>query len=346
MKARSAALQGGLAAVGLIAAYTTWQRPAESQQKDSVVMVEASKNSLERVRYEDGVRAVTVEKKDRLYVTLAYLPGKRPDWDAGLPVELTDGGVDGGAVIAARPPEPPPDRTLFANERADTLWGRLTPFEATRALGKLPQDKLGELGLVGTERKLVLNIAGATNTFLISKPVNGLIGNYAQNEKTGEVFLISSSIFNELDPNSQLLVERRLHAFKPSEFDAFTVTVEGKSASFVQLGGENPTTARIAPAATPEKADELVKNWHDKLWNRLIVTEVLQKDEPPKVGVPNVVLRVDYTLKGQPKGWLEIGHHPGTNTMWARSENTASWVGLHQGAEETALEGAKLTVVK
>lgn len=342
MKARSAALQGGLAVVGLVAAWFTWQRPAESQQqKDSVVMVDANKSSLERVRYEDGVRAITVEKKDRLYVTLAYLPGQRPAWDAGTPPELVDGG-DAGQVIAAKPPEPPPDRTLYANERGETLWARFTPFEATRGLGKLPKEKLDELGVTDSPRKLELTIAGAPLRFTISKPMNGLIGNYAQNEKTGEVFLISSSMFNELDPNSQVLVDRRLHTFKPNEFDAFTVTVGGKTAAFVQTGADVPATTRIARAATPDKPDELVANWHEKIWSRLVVTEVLQKDEAPKYGEPGVLLRIDYSFKGKPKGWLELGNHERTNTMWARSENTLSWVGLHQGSEEIALEGVKL----
>lgn len=342
MKARSAALQGGLAVAGLVAAYVTWQRPTESLKQDAVVMVDASKNSLERVRYEDGVRSITVEKKDRLYVSLAYLPGKRPSVDGPTPLELIDGGVDAGAFIAPRPPPPVPDRTLFANERADTLWSRLTPFEATRALGKLPKEKLDELGVTNSERKLELTIAGAVMRFTISKPMNGLIGNYAQNEQTGEVFLISSSIFNELDPNSQLLVERRLHTFKATEFDAFTVTAEGKSAAFVQTGADIPATTKVARAASPDKADELAKNWHEKVWSRLIVTEVLQKDELPKGGAPDVVLRVDYTNKGQPKGWLELGLDPGTKAMWARSENTPSWVAVHQGAEDIALEGIKV----
>ncbi|MGV3624732.1 MAG: DUF4340 domain-containing protein [Archangium sp.] len=346
MKARSAALQGGLAVAGLVAAYVTWQRPPESQQKDSVVMLEASKNSLERVRYEDGTRSVTVEKKDRLYVTLAYLPGKRPVWDAGSPLEQLDAGVDGGTVNAPRPPEPPPDRSLYANDRADTLWSRFTPLEAGRALGQLPAEKLSELGVTDSERRLEVTVSGVPTRFVISKPMNGLIGNYARNEKTGEVFLISSSMFNELDPNSQLLVDRRLHAFKPSEFDAFTMKVDNETAAFVQTGAETPSTTRIAPAATPDKPDELVTNWHEKLWGRLVVTEVLQKGEQPRVGEPNLLFRIEYTFKGKPKGWLEVGNHAGSNTMWARSENTLSWVGLHQGAEEIAIEGIKATMKK
>lgn len=344
MKARSAALQGGLALAGLVAAYTTWQRPKDSMKSESVVVVDATKNSLERVRYEDGVRSVAVEKKDRLMVTLAYLPGKRPVIDAGVALVEVDAGVDGGLVLAsAKPAEPTPDRTVFANDRADTVWTKLTPFEGSRALGVLSKEKLDEVGLTNSERKLELQVAGVNRRFTISRPVSGLIGNYAQDEKSGEVFLISSSLFNELDPNSQLLVDRRLHLFKPTEFDAFTVKAGEKSAAFVSTGADIPQTAKVARAATPDKAEEMVKNWHDKIWNRLIVTEVLSLGEMPKLGEPKVQLRFEYAQKGSPKGWLELGFDPKGGT-WARSENTPSWVSVHQGSEELILEGLKVAL--
>lgn len=344
MKARSAALQGGLAVVGLVAAYVTWQRPKDAVKSDAVVVVDASKNSLEKVRYEDGVRSVTVEKKDRLYVTLAWLPGKRPVVDAGLSVVPLDGGVDGGALLATvKPAEPAPDRTVYANDRGELIWTKLTPFEGTRALGQLPKEKLEEVGLTHSERKLELTVSGLAHRFTISRPVSGLIGNYAQHEKTGEVFLISSSLFNELDPNSQVLVDRRLHLFKATEFDAFTVKAGEKTASFVQTGADIPETAKIARAATPDKAEELVKNWHQKVWNRLVVTEVLAQGEQPKAGEPVVQLRIEYALKGQPRGWLELAVDP-AKAPWARSENTPGWVSVHQGTDELIIEGLKLAL--
>jgi hypothetical protein len=349
VKARSAALQGGLALAGLVAAYVTWQRPKDSGKAESVVIVDASKKSLERVRYEDGTRVVEVEKKDRLLVTLAYLPGKRPVFDAGVPTPppAPTLGPDGGVVDAGTPVTPPkpieplPDRTVFANDRADTVWTKLTPFEGTRALGTLPKEKLDEVGLTGSERKLELTVAGQKRRFTISKPLSGLVGSYAQDESNGNVFLISASLFNELDPNSQLLVDRRPHLFKPTEYDAFKITGNGKSADFVSTGFDIPATARVARAATPDKNDELAKNWHEKLWNRLIVTEVLAAGEVPKAGEPAVRLRVDYTLKGQPKGWIELAQDP-TGGTWMRSENTPGWVSVHQGTEELIIEGLKL----
>lgn len=343
MKAQSAALQGALAVAGLIAAYVTWQRPKESSKADTVTMVDANKNSLEKVRFADGTRAVTLTRKDRMEVTLEFLPGKRPAFDAGIAQVQVDAGVDGGAVMANAPRmvEPPPDRTVYANERAENVWAKLSPLEATRALGKPPADKRDELGLVGSDRRLELTVSGQLRGFTISKPMKGLIGLYADDDTSHEVFLLPSSLFNDLDPNSQLLVERKLHAFKASEFDAVTITIDGKSQKLLQTNAELAEKAKFARAETPERADELAKNWHDKLWTRLIVTEVLGKDELPKAGAPKLAVRLDYTSAGKPKGWVELGIDP-KDAVWARSENTLGWVGIHQGGEDLIIEAQKI----
>ncbi|MEW5740233.1 MAG: hypothetical protein AB1938_14975 [Myxococcota bacterium] len=347
MKAQSVTIYGALALVGLLAAYLTWQRPKETVKSDQVTVLDATKQSLEKVRYDDGVRFVEVARRNdaeaRLWVSLGYLPGKRPVVDAGIAVETLDGGApDGGALpVAVKTPEPPPDRTTRANDRGDTLWGRFTPFTGTRALGVLPQAKLDELGLVNSGRTLEITVAGASHRFVVSKPVSGIIGSYVMNEKTKEVFLLPAAVFSELDPASTLLVERRLHTFKQNEFDAFTVTVDGQTAEFVQTGADVPTTAKVARKASPDKPDELAKNWHDKIFNRLVVTEVLGQGELPKPGEPKVALRIDYFQRGAQKGWLEVGFDPSAAT-WARTENTTTWVAIHQGSDQLVLEAKKI----
>lgn len=349
MKARSAAVQGGLAVAGLVAAYMTWQRPTESTKNESVVIVDSSKSSLERVRYEDGTRFLSVEKKDRLLVTLAYLPGKRPLLDAGdAPGGGTvDGGVDGGggnggpARPQPKPVQPMADRTVYGNDRAETLWAKFIPFEATRALGSLPKEKMAELGLTDSERKLEVQVAGLTRRFIISRAQVGLSGSYAQDEKSQEVFLVSPHLFNELDPGSQLLVDRRLHLFKQADFDTFTLKADEKSAAFVQTPGNKPEETKVARISSPDKEEAVAKNWHEKVWNRLIVTEVLGQGEAPPNGPPDVQLRIDYSRKDQPKGWIELAVDS-RKALWARSENTMTWVEVHQSASELIAEGQKL----
>lgn len=345
MKATSTAFAAALALSGLVAAFFTWQRPKEQVRAESVQVFTATKQSLEQVHFEDGTRFVDVSRQAaelRLGVTLGFLPGKTPVLDAGLQVLTLDAGVDGGApLVNVKPPEPPPTRQTYGNERADALFTRFMPLEATRALGKLPHEKLDELGLLGSERRLSVTVAGEVHRFTVSKPLSGLIGSYLQDEKSAQVYLMQSSLFTELDPGSLMLVDRRLHAFKQTDFDAFTVVLEGQRVDFVQTNAEVPQNAKVARAAAPDKADELAKNWHEKIWSRLVVTEVLGKGEVPKSGEPKVALRLEYRTRGAEKGWLEVGFDT-TRGTWARSEHTPGWVSVHQGTEEIVLEAKRL----
>jgi hypothetical protein len=358
MKMQSVAVTGALAAVGLVSAYLTWQRPKESASSStSIKVVEASKQSFQSLKYEDGQRFLSLKRDTgELWLTTGFIPGKEPaPLDAGLTVTqvaLGDGGVDsdGGVVDAGvltvtqtPPPKPPPTRELRANERAETALQKFMPLEATRALGQLSAEKLSELGLTDSPRRLELIVGGTARVFIVAKTLPGIFGLYVQEERTKDVFLFPGALLSDFDPQSQVLVDRRLHVFKQAEFDRFVVKADGKEAAFVQTNAELPTTAKVARASSPDKPDELVKNWHDKVWSRLIVTEVLGKGELPQGKEPTVALRVEYTFKGQPRGWVELAMDDG-KAMWARSENTASWVAVHQGSDELLLEAKKLVL--
>ena len=52
MNSRAVAIQGGLAVAALAAAYHTWQRDPEQSSGDALVL-DITKNDLEKVRYED-----------------------------------------------------------------------------------------------------------------------------------------------------------------------------------------------------------------------------------------------------------------------------------------------------
>lgn len=351
MKARATLIQGSLAVAGLVAAWATWQRPRETRaMENGVVLVSASKTSLGRVHFEDGTRFVdlvrTTEGTPRLVVTQGFLPGKTPPpFDAGQPLDagvLPDGGLPRDAgTPPLPPPEPPPTREMFAGERAEALWTRFSPLEAQRSLGVLPADKLKELGFEGSERKLELTVNGAARGFTVAKPLPGVFGSYLLDSASGEVSLLQGSFFTELDPAGQNLVDRRLHTFKTAEIDRFAVSVDGASAEFVVSDAAVPTTMKVASAKTPQAPDELLKNWYEKTWNKVVITEVLGKGELPRAGVPEVRLRLELSSRGAVKGWLEIGYLKNHGT-WARSENTAGWVAVHQSAEEFMLEAQKL----
>lgn len=373
MKARSTLIQGVLALLGLVAAYVTWQRPKETVSTEAVKVVDATKQSLEKVHYDDGVRFLDLVRKTdgepSTWLTMGYLPGKRPEVDAGPPPpppspdagrdggaadagrDGRDGGADGGVKVNPPPPlvqrivEPPPTREVRGGERADALWARFAPFEATRALGTLSAEKLKELGLAENTRTLDLTVAGTTRHFLVSRPLTGVIGAYLQDTASKEVYLLPGTLLTELDPSSQMLVDRRLHAFKQSEFDRFTVIVGEQRKTYAQTDAELPAKLKVAPEDALDKPDEMAKNWHDKVFNRLVVTEVLGKGEQPAGGAPQVSLRLEYAAKGKEKGFLELALDK-SRSPWARTEHTAGWVAVHQGAEEMLLEAPRMVEKK
>jgi hypothetical protein len=360
MKASAAAVNGVLAVVGLAAAYTTWQRPKDVVREDKVVVLEASKASLQKVRFDDGSRALELTRADDGVVWLrqevhagaltkvATPHTVLPDGGAALPT-APDGGwsttSDGGVKVEVTPlpPEaPPPPRVTRGNERAETLMGRFTPFEGVRALGTLAPAKEKELGLEGSTRTLTVTVSGQARAFTVGNPQTGMVGTYLKDAKDGAVYLLSGSLLSELEPSSQALVDRRLHTFRGPDFDEFVISYDAVKKAYLQKDAEIPQTMKVMAKDTPDRPDDLVRNWHDKVWNRLIVTEVLGKDESPKTGAPKVELRIEYLGRGKLKGFVELGKGTGGD-LWARTENTASWVGLHMGTDDLIAEAKKFT---
>ena len=126
MRTRGAAIQGGLAALGLVAAYTTWQRAPERAPGEATV-VDAAKSDITKVRFDDGARWVELEPK---------------------PAGDEEGGIAIWMRLSAQPsPAPAPERYVRGNAGAERLLDKLAPLHATRALGVLPAAKLMELGL-------------------------------------------------------------------------------------------------------------------------------------------------------------------------------------------------------
>ncbi len=332
MKARGAAVQGVLAVGALVAAYVTWQRPAEATRGD-VVALDIGKNALEKVRFQDGDKWIELTRGKG---------GDEPAIWVRQGIDPQPAGADGAAEAGV--PAPPP-RDLRGSDRAEKTFDLFAPLRAVRDLGVLPKEKLGELGLEGSGRKLEVTARGVPRAYTVSAPSPGVGSPYIREEGTGRVYLMPTTTLADLNPTSTMPIDRRLHAFKQSEFDALTVQADGASKEYVQTGAASPQTAKLAPKAAPDKPDDFARNWHDKLWNRLMVIELLGKGEAPKGGEPKVVLRVEYASQGKPKGWLEVAKGEGKDAL-ARSEHTVGWVVLHGGADEVLEEGRRVAGAK
>jgi hypothetical protein len=328
MKTQGAAIQGSLAALGLLAAYATWQKEPD-RPPGEVVVLDVNPKDLSKVRYEDGTgKWVEMERRT----------------EAGEPVVWLK--------VSARPELKAPERELRGAESAGKLWERLAPLRASRALGVMDAAKLKEVGLEAPKKRLELTARGEKAVFLFGTSPFGVSQPYVKSERDGKVYVLEGGVTSELDSASSRLVDRTLHPWKAQDYDALVVSANGKKRELLQLHPENPAATKLASKAT-QKPDDLAKNWHDKVW-RIMVLDVLGKHETPQNGAPQVALRIDYKSHGKDKGFLEVGRvtppPPTTSTsaappppeLYARSESTAGWVKIAATAEDLLKEAEKV----
>ncbi len=337
MKAAGAILQGGLAAVGLIVAYTTWQREPE-RKSGEVVIVDASQNDVQKVRYEDA-------------------SGTSPKW-----VELDRRKeAEGPRVwlkVNARPEQKVPERELRGNESANKLFDKFAPLKGTRALGVLTAEKLKEVGLEAPKKHIEITVRGSKRSFSIGASPFGVSDPYVKDDSDGKVYVLGGGVVSDLDGAAIRLVDRQLHDWKPTEFDALSITAGGNTRALVQTTPEVPAQAKLA--GKTGKTDEMAKNWHDKVL-KLLVSDVLGKGELPAHGEPQIALRIEYSARGKKRGFLEVGRvagkppepppataastpppAPPKDEIFARSESSAGWVKIGGNAEDLLKEADKI----
>ena len=326
MNVRGAAVQSGLAALGLVVAYTTWQREPE-RAPGEVIVIDVNKSDVQSVRIDAG-DGKTVEMERRK--------------------EARDEEPRVWLKLSADAKQKKPAREVPGNEGADRLWEKFGPLRATRALGVLKADKLKELGLDAPKKHIEVTARGVKHTFAVGSSPFGVSDPYVKDVEDGRVYVFGGGLINDLESAGMRLVDRQLHAFKPGDYDTVTITAGGKSRTLQAPPSENQFAAKLVNAKTG-KPDDLAKNWHDKV-SRLLVTDVLGKGELPAGGTPEVACKVEYAWHGKPKGFVELGRvapppvasnvPPAANTVevLARSERTASWDRLPGNADDLAKE--------
>ncbi len=338
MNARGAAVQSGLAALGLVVAYATWQREPERAAGD-VVVIDANKSDVKKIRFEGG---------DNKWVELTRRQESGEEPRVWLKV----------SPDAARKA---PERELPGNDGAQRLWDKFAPLHATRALGVLEAAKLKEVGLEKPAKKLSVEAKGGRYDFVIgSPPFGGVSDPYVQDQHDKRVYVLGGGVISDLDSAGTRLIDRALHSFKPGDWDSITVTAGGKTRTLTVTNPE--VAAQTKLLAKSGKPDDMAKNWHDRIW-RFFVTDVLGKGENPAAGTHEISCKVSYSFRGKPRGFLEIGRVAATapapasqsassqpppapvTEFWARSEHTASWNKLPTSADEITKECAKVAAV-
>jgi hypothetical protein len=340
---RAAATQGGLAVLGLLVANFTWQREPE-RASGSVAVIDATKGDVTRVHFEDDNGSVDLNRGgggDAPAVWLHQVTTRK--------AATTNNPHD------KAPPKPAPDdgkkveRDLAGSEAAVKLLDQFAPLVSPRAFGVLDAGKLKELGLDAPKRKLEVTVKGDVRRYEIGQPANAAGGeSFVRDTRDNRVYLMPRGMLSDLQ-NSSHLVDRRLHTFEPLDFDRLVLSSGGKQKEYTQVGRESRTTAGLAPAKTPDKRDQMAKNWHDQIW-RLFPNEILGKGETPTGGEPAAALRVEYFDGKKSLGWLELAKlepaaaatgaaspaTPPAAEYYARTEHTAGWVKLNTGSQLVA----------
>ncbi len=348
MNARGVTLQAGFAIVGLVAAFLVWQREPEGMPGE-VTVLDISKRALERVRYDDEKRFVELFRgaDEELWVRLGDKPPPPPPPGAVADGGVADGGVvgpaDGGTPDSAdagtQATPPPPPRELRGNEMAKNLFARLAPLKANRALGELDAKKQEELGLTQSQRKLVLTANGREHAFTLASPMGAAWGSPYLRREDGRVFLLGPSILPDLEGASTRLVDRRMHTFDLGEVETFTVSTNAQARTFV-LSGKPPGPVTVAPQDAPDKPEEFVRNWHERVW-RLLPLEFFGRGQEPPGGAPEEVFRVEYKRGDKAVGHVTVARGA-KGDFYARTEHTPGWVRLQGGMDTLASEAVKV----
>jgi len=190
-----------------------------------------------------------------------------------------------------------------------------------------------------------VTVKGEVHHFVIGQPEKATGGeSFLRDTGDGQVYLMPRGMLSDLQ-NPNHLVDRRLHSFEPGDFDRMVLAAGGKSKDYLQLDREARAKAGFAPAKSPDKRDQMAKNWHDAVW-RAFPSDILGRGEEPAGGKPTVVLRVDYFDGKSSLGYMELARaeSPGgvseeaageasSGDVYARTEHTAGWLKLHNGGQ-------------
>jgi hypothetical protein len=341
---KGVALQGGLAWLGLAAAYLTWQRQPELQAGE-VFILDITKNELEKIRFDDEDAKTWTELQlgsdgNGSFVALHLSARAAPEAKKTGP--------------APTPGKPTPERVVRGSDAATTLYQRFAPLHATRALGVLDAAKCKDLGLAAPKKHITVVTRSGRRVFDLAPAPLGGTDPYLRDQTDGRVFVVARSILSDFQAAATSLVERHLHGFRLEDADRVSVAAGSAKKEYRVARAADGRGVEIASTGAPDKPDPAARTWHERAFG-LWPSESLGKGEMPAEGEPQARLRLDYFARGRSLGWLVLAEAPSTpvesvsstipapkKTFYARSESTLGWVKLSGDTDSLVTEGVKL----
>ena len=297
-------------------------------------------------------------------VVAAAAPAAAP---APAPAVVAPAAAPGSAASAAPVAAPQPAAPIHeiketvsvkqfrGSDLADKMLLQFSPLRALRAIGTVDEAKAKELGLTDTKKELLISARGQTYAFAIGNTSYGS-GDYYAKDGQGRVFLLSHNLIGDFEFAESRMMERRLHRFSQPDFTRVEVSVNGKTRTLQQQKREDAQNYFFADQSTPDKRDDSLKNWVDKVLRMAIQDYVAQGEEPkgdseqvasstaPAVKTGDLMtLRFFDGRKELGSAVLSRFINPKTNQVeyFARTETTIGMVRLLTATAESAVQDAE-----
>lgn len=238
------------------------------------------------------------------------------------------------------------------NDQADKVFELFAPMRVVRSLGTVDDAKAKELGLDSSKKSLTVIAKGQPIKFSLGNNAYGSGDVYARDPQ-GQVYLLGHKLVSDFEFAESRMMERRLHRFERSEFDRVEVQVAtstgSKNRTLLQKNPEDNANFFFTDVATPDKRDDTLRNWMDKIL-RMAINDFVNKGDEPAASAPGgTPLMGDIVKMTFFKGKKKLGEatfsratsKQGQVEFFARTETTMGLVRLLAATAESAIQDAE-----
>ncbi len=336
-----AVAHGLLLLVALGALFWDWTRET-SPSVERVAIWNLRRSELSSVRLQMPGATVDLEMRKEDSSADAY-PWFRVLRDATPNVEdVTPGDAERESDSAQAPPTTEASASeateFLGSAGVGDLLDELAQLTAERELGSLDSAALERLGLDHPLGHLIVRTARGEHRLEIGERAVESRLRYVRVANSGSVYVMPDRRIADLEQAERRLLNRELFGFR--ERDVETVVVRAGEAvhRYVQKNRDQAERAFWANADTPDREDERVSTWFEKLF-QIQVARYLAEGEDPlaeehKRGAlveaetpaqATLVLRVELDAIAHGRDWLELtrlGEEGAQAVYLARTEHT------------------------
>lgn len=308
---------GGLLGVALIGSYLTWTADETRELgADEVVVYNATPADVSTIAWKsekldvelrpgsddhgDFVMVHVTERREKVE------PPKNPkspdghdhgdEGDDHADEAEGEGEDDGGDEAAEEAPEIETVVTYFkGNEAATSLLESLAPLVAMRALPVTADADKATYGLDEPTATLEVNRSSGQLTLQVGGETFGAKDKYVGYD--GKVFLVDDQTLRPLQYAKTRLLERNLQPLREADIEQVSVTVAGKTASFVQENRDDRAKAYWAASDATETEHAVAGTWVGKAF------KMRAREYVEPADLPDLQPVFSYTVTGDGQTW-------------------------------------------